>query len=554
MIKVKNGEGEKPAPKKKPTAKERADAAENKAKEMANKSAKSTQNKEVAKTRVPAPSRPMNTETAKPVEAEAEQRIEATDEVFEIHPLAEAYPHMDEETYKATKSSILHNGQQEPVVVLRHPRSPNILQIIDGRHRYNISVELELPLSYKLYTGPDDEDSLRRFVEIKNAHRRDLTQAQRAMAAARLYTGRVGRPKSSHDDTNSEMTDARATEISDRSGISIATFRRAVRVQKHVDRFPEFVEQVFEGKVPLAPAHDMIADFEQTDAKLKTLKVTSEDFRKVAEAPSSINEVIRRAKLAEKTNKRKERDDKIADLAGALPEGEFQIVYADPPWKFVTHSENGMDRSAENHYPTMSLQKIKETKPEFADKAVLFLWTTIPFLAHAIDLITAWDLIYKSHFIWGKDKAGTGYWGRQNHEILLIATTEAGFPAPAEEDRMPTLQTFPRGKHSEKPEEYAEWIERCWPTAKKLEMYCRNPRDGWEVFGNEASGVSLQEQIDANENTPIETADDSDGSGEIDDAPVTGADDDDGFFDSRLSEPNDPLGLSERVEEDGVPI
>lgn len=564
MIKVKRGDGDKPAPnaKKKPTAKERADAAEKRSKELANKSAKTETNKsEAAKNRVPAPSRPMNSETAKPEQAApAETMVSAEGDVFEIHPLAEAYPKMNEDTYKATKSSILHNGQQDPVIVLRHPRSTNILQIIDGRHRHQIAVELEQPLKYSFYTGPDDEDSLRKFVEIKNAHRRDLTQAQRAMAAARLYTGKVGRPKSSHDDTVSEMPEAVAEEIAGRSGISIATFRRAARLQKHADRFPEFIEQVFEGNIPLAPAHDMIADFEQTDAKLKTLKVTSEDFRKVAEAPSSINEVIRRAKIAEKANKRKTRDENIGDLAGALPDDEYQIVYADPPWAFKTRSELGMDRSAENHYPTMTLQQIMETKPAFADKGVLFLWTTNPFLGHAMDLISAWGLIYKSNLVWAKDKIGTGYWGRQNHEILLIATTEAGFPAPSEEDRMPSCQTLPRGKHSEKPEEYAVWIEESWPTAKKLEMYCRAPRDGWDTFGNESSGVSLQEQIDARDNTPItgsgeEVEEEAGDTGEIDDnAPETGGEDDDGFFDSRLSDASDPLGLSKLTEEDGVPI
>lgn len=418
--------------------------------------------------------------------------------VFEIHPMAEAYPHMADEIYQPFKEGLLRHGQHQPIDVIPHPTNDNILQIIDGRHRYIALSELDMPVKYKFYDGPIGDEHLREFVESQNVHRRDLSQAQRAMSAAKLYTGSMGRPKKvSPDET--DMTDVVAEEIAKRNGVGLSTFRKAVRVNRLAKRFPEFVEHVFEGRIELAPAYDMVADFEQTDTKLKRLNITTNDFKKLAEAPSAIGEILRRAKIAEKKQKRDDRDEKIKEISTALPDEEFQVVYLDPPWKFEARSENGMDRSAENHYPTMEFKDIIEAKPALADKAVVFLWVTNPFLAHAFDLLTAWDLTYKSNMVWHKDKMGTGYWNRQNHEILIIATTEKGFPAPAAEDLMPSCETFPRGKHSEKPTEYAEWIEKVYPTAKKLEMYCRSPREGWEHWGNESSGVSLLEQVSQRE-------------------------------------------------------
>ena len=38
----------------------------------------------------------------------------------------------------------------------------------------------------------------------------------------------------------------------------------------------------------------------------------------------------------------------------------YGVVYIDPPWTFEVRSENGKDRSEQNHYPTMTLDEIIE--------------------------------------------------------------------------------------------------------------------------------------------------------------------------------------------------
>lgn len=42
-------------------------------------------------------------------------------------------------------------------------------------------------------------------------------------------------------------------------------------------------------------------------------------------------------------------------------------------------------------------------------------------------------------------------------------------------------------KHSKKPEIAYEIIERLCPNLRKLEMYARNTRPGWDCFGNEVT-------------------------------------------------------------------
>jgi N6-adenosine-specific RNA methylase IME4 len=77
-----------------------------------------------------------------------------------------------------------------------------------------------------------------------------------------------------------------------------------------------------------------------------------------------------------------------------------------------------------------------------------------------------------------------GYYARQQHEILLIAA-KGSPPVPAPSDRPPSVITAPRERHSAKPEVFRETIEAMYPAAKKIELFCRSPRDGWDAWGNE---------------------------------------------------------------------
>ena len=103
---------------------------------------------------------------------------------------------------------------------------------------------------------------------------------------------------------------------------------------------------------------------------------------------------------------------------------KYGVIYADPPWAYRVWSQKGNGRSAESHYSTMSLDKIK-TLPvgELADKdCALFMWITFPLLKEAWNVVEAWGFTYKSvAFVWVKQNKktpslfwGMGYWTRAN--------------------------------------------------------------------------------------------------------------------------------------------
>ena len=169
----------------------------------------------------------------------------------------------------------------------------------------------------------------------------------------------------------------------------------------------------------------------------------------------------------------------------ALPDGKYGVILADPPWAFETRGEGGKGRSAENHYPTMSVDEIGDRiiLDLAADDCALFLWVTSDRLPAALDVMTRLSFRYASTaFVWVKEGApGLGYWTRKGAELCLLGAR--GSPKRLAADVAEVVHA-PRGRHSEKPEEVYERIERL-VAGPYLELFARKPRPGWDAWGND---------------------------------------------------------------------
>ena len=160
----------------------------------------------------------------------------------------------------------------------------------------------------------------------------------------------------------------------------------------------------------------------------------------------------------------------------------YDLIYADPPWRYSFSKSKS--RKIENQYPTMTLNDICEIKVPAKDNAVLYLWTTAPKLLEGLRVMKEWGFTYKSQAVWDKKRVGMGYWFRGEHELLLVGVKGKVSP-PEQSDRVSSMFRERRTKHSKKPEGVYEWIERSFPDHVKFEMYCREPRQGWQTWGNE---------------------------------------------------------------------
>ena len=174
----------------------------------------------------------------------------------------------------------------------------------------------------------------------------------------------------------------------------------------------------------------------------------------------------------------------------------YGLIYADPPWK---QSKGGKKSVRENSsgkpldYPTCSLDEIKEhlrlATESTTENSILFLWTIDKYLFEAQQI--AESLGYKLHarMIWDKITGiPAAFTVRYVHEYLLYMYK--GKLTPVAKDERGKIHTVFRErvtKHSKKPDIAYEIIERLYPDLKKLEMYARETRDGWDSFGNEVA-------------------------------------------------------------------
>ena len=175
--------------------------------------------------------------------------------------------------------------------------------------------------------------------------------------------------------------------------------------------------------------------------------------------------------------------------------GLFDVVYADPPWRYSFSKSKSRD--IENQYPTMTIDDICALRVPAAENCVLYLWATAPKLEEALRVVSAWGFTYKTHAAWDKELIGMGYWFRGQHELLMVATRGKVSPPP-QGLRCGSVIRHRRSRHSAKPPEVRDMIAAWFPNARRLEMFARDKTEGWTVWGNEVEANARPHALPGN--------------------------------------------------------
>ncbi len=221
----------------------------------------------------------------------------------------------------------------------------------------------------------------------------------------------------------------------------------------------------------------------------------------------------------------------LADLERLAFErpNHFRVIYIDVPARFNTHSEAGLDRSAEMHYPTMTVEELCAMGPLIrllaAKDCALLYWTSAPNFENAFRIVGAWSrdaarpdrpvFRYSTRaLLWVKTLAslaerapspaeldfsdpaanpkifarGNGYITAANAEDLLLFRKGAPLRLDTGVDE---LIFAPRDAHSAKPEEARRRIDLLYE-GPKLELFARETAEGWTSWGNQVSEAGSQ--------------------------------------------------------------
>lgn len=181
----------------------------------------------------------------------------------------------------------------------------------------------------------------------------------------------------------------------------------------------------------------------------------------------------------------------LQDFHAMRPAGGFDFIMADPPWQFDLFSAAGEEKAAQAQYICQSTDWVKDMPVSAlaADDCLLWLWATNPMLPQAFEVMAAWGFTFKTAGHWvkrtvnGKLAFGTGYVLRCAGEPFLIGTR--GKPKTTRSTR--SVIEGPIREHSRKPDEAFAAAEQLMPAARRIELFSRQPRAGWAVWGNEAT-------------------------------------------------------------------
>ncbi len=173
--------------------------------------------------------------------------------------------------------------------------------------------------------------------------------------------------------------------------------------------------------------------------------------------------------------------------------GRFGLILADPPW---VYSDLGHTRRIDWQYSVLTLDDICALPVrDIAQKdSVLFLWVTAPLLyPNGYKVMDGWGFRYVSNIVWDKQLIGMGHYARIRHEHLLIGVR--GKPGTSAVHNMPSVIQERRGKHSVKPEQSYEYIEKMFPDLTKIELFARRRRPGWTSWGNQLENEPLGDDM-----------------------------------------------------------
>ena len=357
-------------------------------------------------------------------------------------------PALTKEEYKQLENNCIAEGIREKILIWNG-------FIIDGHNRYEISLkwDLEIQTETKHF---QDEEAVKEWMILNQFGRRNLSNYQRSVLALQLEEVFSNKAKENL---------IKGGKVS-QEGLQISA--KAIDTRKELSKVANV-------------SHDTIAKVKKIQAQ------ASEEVKaKLSTGEVSINSAYQEIKKEEKKEElaqiRLDIEQGINNVdINNIPE-KFDVIYADPPWRYdFAESSN---RKIENHYTTMENSDIAKMKVPSKDNCVLFMWATSPKLLEALEVMKGWGFTYKTHAIWDKEKIGMGYWFRGQHELLMVGVKGKVSP-PEASIRISSVIKEERSKHSRKPDCVAKYIELAFYNKSKIELFCREPREGWYSYGNQ---------------------------------------------------------------------
>lgn len=226
-------------------------------------------------------------------------------------------------------------------------------------------------------------------------------------------------------------------------------------------------------------------EISKTEA-LKLARKPPEEQRQIITKLTPNTKVDRIAREIKK-EKLREANQKLVEQVKPLSSipGKFKTILIDPPWDWNDEGEEQGDvfGKAKPTYNTIPFEELLElpVNEKAEDNAHIYLWITNRSLPKGFKLLEAWGFRYTTCITWHKPSFGLGTYFRGQTEHVLFGVRGS---LPSLRNDVGTVFSAPKGRHSEKPDQFYEIVESCSP-GPWLEMFARKKRNGWTGWGAE---------------------------------------------------------------------
>lgn len=392
------------------------------------------------------------------------------------HPAADLFPLLEGAEFDALAEDIRTHGLIEPIVMLDGA-------VLDGRNRIAACERVGVPIRSREWTGTGSPTSWVISVNLKRRHLNVTQRGTVAVDALPLYEAEAKKRQATSTGGPTPQLVERLPQADERrkardeagavAGVSGRTVGKVAAIAKSA---PDVHAAMRSGHIELEQAVVI--------AKLPE----SERAPLMAQVRAAPTIEARRQSAKHVTRGAKERHKAIVveSIASRPPPpatGPFGVIVIDPPWSYEKRKKDVTHR-ARLDYPDMTAAEIAALPvPTLAEPdAIVWLWTTnAHILTEASGILAAWGFTPKTILTWVKDRMGTGDWLRGKTEHCILAVR--GRPVVNLSNQTTELRG-PLREHSRKPDEFYALVNELCP-GSKLEMFAREPRDGWAAWGAE---------------------------------------------------------------------
>lgn len=270
---------------------------------------------------------------------------------YEVHPLANLFPMMNEKTHEGLKQDIKANGQIEPIIIYKDEDGKKWL--LDGRNRENICLDLGIKPKYRIVTQ-EEIPSLLNFIISLNLHRRHMTDYERAMFAARTIPlqekeakERMKKGTLAHKCARGK-TSQKVAKLLNVKPRSVENARKVLKTENQ-----QLIAKVDSGLIPISLASKIVTNLSQDEQEQiidKPKKEIIQTINKKLDKKSKPYK-CKGDKTSTKTKEQAEQDDIIDHLKNNVLSNDL-----------ITYDEDKLDNSVEIEEKLMKKLKKKSKK------------------------------------------------------------------------------------------------------------------------------------------------------------------------------------------------